>query len=295
MPRDKKKLNLRSLTAFIVAWAFIVAIITGTVLYVVPQGRVAYWVDWQLFALDKTQWGNIHIVFGVIFIAAGIWHLYYNWKPFKKYLADRVPGHIHVRKEVIISTTLAVMVVAGAIADVPPVSWVFDLNETVKATWVDSPDYEPPYGHAEESSLASLTRRTNIDLDMAVAELREKGVKFDSSRDSLKKIAILNDTNALSIFRMIKKFEVAPPQVDLVDLTPETVENMFEGTGVGRKALADICQSTGHDLEMAVGRLLTNGIEAQDGETLRQIGDRYDLAPIEILKTALVSQYKPMK
>ncbi len=293
MPRDNKKINQRSLTAFIVTWAFAVAIVTGTVLYVVPQGRIAYWVDWQLLALDKSQWGNIHIVFGAIFVASGIWHLTLNWKPFAKYLADRAAGHVHVRKEVVVSTVFSVLVIAGAIADVPPISWVFDLNETVKSAWVASPEYEPPYGHAEESSLASLARRTDIDLDMAVAELRGKGIKFDGPRDSLKKIATLNDTNALNIFMLIKKFEQTPPT--LVDFTAEAVEAQFEGTGVGRKVLSDICGLTGIDQEMVLKRLSKNGIEPHDGETMRQIGDRYELAPIEVLKTALVANYKPAK
>jgi len=42
-------------------------------------------------------------------------------------------------------------------------------------------------------------------------------------------------------------------------------------------------------------RTLTAFIVPQDGETMRQVADRYELAPIEVLKTALVSQYKPAK
>ncbi len=73
--RDKA-INVRALTAFIVTWAFAVAIVTGIVLYVVPQGRVAYWTDWHLISLAKDVWSNIHIVFGAIFIVSGVLHLY---------------------------------------------------------------------------------------------------------------------------------------------------------------------------------------------------------------------------
>ena len=36
----KNKQSARSLTAFLVTWAFVVLTVTGIVLYVVPQGRI---------------------------------------------------------------------------------------------------------------------------------------------------------------------------------------------------------------------------------------------------------------
>ena len=61
----KNKQSTRSLTAFLVTWSFLVLTITGLVLYIVPQGRIAYWVHWSLLGLEKEQWGwrkigNIH-------------------------------------------------------------------------------------------------------------------------------------------------------------------------------------------------------------------------------------------
>ena len=96
---SKNPFNFRSFTAFIVTWAFLVATVTGVVLYIVPQGRIANWVDWQLLGLLKEDWGNIHLVFGAIFIAGGALHLYFNWKPFTNYLAERISGHLHPKKE----------------------------------------------------------------------------------------------------------------------------------------------------------------------------------------------------
>ena len=85
----KNKQSTRSLTAFLVTWAFLILTVSGIVLYIVPQGRIAYWVHWSLLGLGKSDWANLHMVFGCLFIATGILHLYFNWKPFKKYLADR--------------------------------------------------------------------------------------------------------------------------------------------------------------------------------------------------------------
>ena len=51
----KNKQSLRSLIAFLVTWAFAVLTVTGIVLYIVPQGRIAYWTHWSLAGLDKEQ------------------------------------------------------------------------------------------------------------------------------------------------------------------------------------------------------------------------------------------------
>jgi len=85
----KNKQSTRSLIAFIVTWAFGILMITGLVLYVIPQGRVAFWTHWSLLGLSKEQWGDVHMMFGGVFIIAAIVHLYYNWKPFKKFFAER--------------------------------------------------------------------------------------------------------------------------------------------------------------------------------------------------------------
>ncbi|MBT3906313.1 MAG: DUF4405 domain-containing protein [Rhodospirillaceae bacterium] len=290
-----KALNWRSLTAFIVTWAFAVAMVTGTVLYVIPKGRVAFWTDWELIGLDKGAWGNIHIIFGAIFIVSGVIHLYFNWKPFKKYLAERAAGHIHVRREVVIASIGTILVMGAAIANVPPVSWVFDLNETVKQSWVTSPDLEPPYGHAEESSLRSLTKRTDIDLDKALFQLAADGFIVNGPRDSLLKIARRNDTTPLELYRRIKKFKVKPKILPAGAYTAEAVEQQFEGKGIGRKTLTEISSMVGVEQGTVLARLASVGIEAQPDEVLRKIADRYGVTPIQVLQTILVKGFKPTR
>ncbi|MDX1335263.1 MAG: DUF4405 domain-containing protein, partial [Gammaproteobacteria bacterium] len=92
----KNKQSSRSFTAFVVTWAFVILTITGIVLYIVPQGRVAFWTHWSLVGLGKEQWGDLHMIFGGVFIVAGVLHLWFNWKPFKKYFAERAKGHFEL-------------------------------------------------------------------------------------------------------------------------------------------------------------------------------------------------------
>lgn len=287
------KQGARSLTAFIVTWSFLALTVTGIVLYIVPQGRVAYWVDWSLLGLQKTDWANVHMMFGGVFIAMGILHLYFNWKPFKKYLAARVSGHLEVTRELVASVVISLLIIAGSIADVPPVSWVFDLNEAVKAAWVTSPEYEPPFGHAEEVSLKTLAKRTDLDLPAAVQSLRAENIKFKDASDSIQSIAAANDMNPMQVYALISNLKKPGAETVVGDaMTADKVEERFAGTGLGNKSLDDLCMSLNLELDLAQSRLTRAGVVAQPEERLRPIADRHNVSPIDILKVILIDSYR---
>jgi len=282
----------RPLIAFLVTGAFLVATVTGIILYVVPKGRIAFWIDWQLMGLDKEQWGNIHIIYGAIFIVTGIFHLYFNWKPFKSYLAQRTQGHLHLKKELITATILCVLVVVGAIAEAPPVSWVFDLNQKAKEIWLSDARDEPPFGHAEEVSLAAFTRRERIDLNSAVEKLEAAGFTIRDVRHSLKELARDNGTVPARLYAAIRELKERPAAKQS-DWSPELIETQFAGTGLGRKTLAHICAETGIEVDNALSRLSSVGIKAQENMTFKEIAQQHHLDPMDILKAVLVPGYQP--
>ncbi len=82
-------MSMRRVTSLTIFFAFVTMVVTGIVLYIVPQGRVAYWADWRLLGLSKTQWGEIHVAMGLLMLLAGVLHIVYNWKPITTYLKDR--------------------------------------------------------------------------------------------------------------------------------------------------------------------------------------------------------------
>ena len=61
-------MNIRRMTSLTAALSFIILFVTIVVLYIVPQGRVAYWADWRLWGMTKEQWGNIHLNIGLLFL-----------------------------------------------------------------------------------------------------------------------------------------------------------------------------------------------------------------------------------
>ena len=81
--------KLRRITSLTALLSAVFILLTSVVLYVVPQGRVAYWADWRLGGLTKTQWTNLHINLGVLFLLAVVLHVYLNWKPILSYLKTK--------------------------------------------------------------------------------------------------------------------------------------------------------------------------------------------------------------
>lgn len=288
---SSRRQSLRAFVAFLVIWSFLLLTVTGIVLYVVPQGRVAYWVEWTLAGLGKDDWADVHMIFGGLFIATGVIHLYYNWKPFKKYLAERAAGHLRVKRELVLSLAACIVLVAFSVLEWPPVSWVFDLNDDIKESWVIDPDYEPPFGHAEEVSLAGLALRQDIDLDAAVRALREQGLVLTGTQERIEDIARANELTPMEVYRIIKPLERprTPPSV----LSPEAVEAKYAGTGVGRKTLAQISEEVGVDPRLSRQRLAAATLPAEDGETLKDIADRGGINPIDVLKVILIEGWRP--
>lgn len=285
----KNKQSVRSFTAFLVTWSFIVLTVTGIVLYVVPQGRIAYWIHWSLGGLEKEQWGWVHMMFGGVFIITGVLHLYFNWKPFKKYLAGRVKGHLAIKQELITSVGLTLLLIVLSVYNLPPASWIIRLNEMVKSAWVSSPEWEPPFGHAEEVSLAGIARRMDLALQPALSELRAQGMQFESDRDSLDKVARLNDTTPMAVYRIMRRFaKPAPPSGK--PITADDIEATYAGTGLGRKNLAEICSKVGLDIDVALRRLNAANFPATAEDNARELADRHDVSPIDLLTIMMLPE-----
>jgi hypothetical protein len=288
----KKGFHNRGFITLLSFTSFLIMSITGIVLYFVPQGRIAYWVDWRFLALTKVDWGNIHIVSSILFAAAGMYHIYYNWTPLINYIYNKISHGVKLKKELAITAALSLFVVVGSIYLIPPVNYVIDFGEYLKGSWVVSAEYEPPFGHAEELSLKVFAKKMNINLDSAVTELKAKGVVVNDVKDSLGKISKMNNTNPMNLYMVIRKFEKKSEYARKASYTPESVEEQFANTGLGRKFLSQICENTGVDILSAKATLSKNNFEIKEDETLKEAANRYDLNPLDILKVIIVDNYR---
>lgn len=284
-------MNNKGLTSFFMTFGFILLLVTGLILYVVPAGRVANWVDWTLLGLTKTQWGNIHILAGFMMIIAGIFHIYFNWKPLKHYIYSRAKQKFNLKKEMVLSILVTVVMTVAAIGDYPPFSYVFDIGETASESWVIEEKYEAPLGHAELLSFNSFVSKLKIDKEKALAELEKNNVTVKDAKDSLETIAKANNISPMEIYQIIRKFEPAEEEVEVAALTIEKVEDMLEGKGVGRKNIAWLVEKYELDPAITLARLNNNKISATNDETFHDIADRYEVSPLDIIKVILVENH----
>jgi hypothetical protein len=288
----KKRWSNRALTSLLSLWGFMIMAGTGVVLYIVPQGRIAYWVEWTFLGLNKEQWGAIHILSMFLFLGAIGFHIYFNWKPLIGYLKSRATQRFGARRELIASLLVAVVFVASGILPVKPLGYLLDLEELIKESWVASPADEPPFGHAELLRLDIFCKKTHIPVAPALSALEAAGFSGVTPDRTLVDLARENDTSPRDIYLAIQHLEappeIAPPPAN-TGMTLEYVEETFGGTGVGRKTIAEVASQLGLDPEEPMERLTRKGLAFDADQSIKQIADRNDLAaPIEVLKAMLV-------
>ncbi|MDI6726944.1 MAG: DUF4405 domain-containing protein [Smithellaceae bacterium] len=319
---EKIKFQVRGFTSMLTAFSFAVMGISGILLFIVPQGRIAEWTDWRMLGLTKTDWGNMHITTSLLFLIAGILHTWYNWEALVKYFSHRKEKGFALKKETVLSLVVALFFIVGAIYKVPPLNSVLALNGYIKNKWIINKDYEPPIGHGELLTMRSFTKKLNIDLNLATEELNKNGITFKET-ESLALIAKNHGTSPVQIYKLVKQFERAaevapivagqdlkvqsvpaappltgktqpPPQASSARptkvYTEELVDEQFEGRGIGKKTLAAICEENGLDLAVARKKLAARQIVMKDSETLKEAAERFTTAPIEILKIFMVGE-----
>ena len=259
---------MRKITSLSLGLSFLIMSYTGIMLFLVPHGRVAYWSDWHLFGLSKTQYGELHTTSMVMFLFFTMLHIYYNWKPLVSYMKDKTKKISFTKKEFLVAFLLNTLFVVGTLTLTPPFKTFLDFGEGIKDNWTE--EYgEPPYGHAEETKLNVLCKKLHIDLEDAKNKLRHRGITFKED-ETLKSIAKQNSTSPSAIFKLI--------EVKVIDDNAQEVP-----TSLGRKSLNDLVKMRKIDLNQALKILHNRGLRDIDTESkLKHLADELELEPLEL-------------
>jgi hypothetical protein len=265
-------MNVRRITSLTAVLSFIVLFITIVVLYIVPQGRVAYWADWRLWGLTKEQWGNIHINIGLLFLLSIFLHIYYNWKALLNYLKNKARQLTVLRPEFNAALALTAIFALGTYFELAPFSWVLEYNAHLKDRAAVKYG-EPPYGHAELSSLTAFAAKAGLDLAGGLQRLKQADIVFDNENQSLKDIARMND--------------ISPQQVFLA-MRPAGNHNTGQGLpptpppGTGNKTLADFSREYSLDIQQILKGFSDNKVSAGADKTIKQIARQNEMAPTDV-------------
>ena len=227
-------------------WSMIMMTYTGTILYISPHGRVAYWTNWELFGWSKDQFAEVHTTFMVLFIAATLLHVYYNWKPLTSYMKNQAKAFVFFTKEMLAAVAVVLLFLFGTLYTVVPFSTFLDFGEEMKESWV-AKSQEPPYGHAEESTLKDFSQKTGYDLEELLSVLSEHSIEA-SQTDTLENIAMDQGKTPGEIFSLIT--------ASLGSKTPKV-------TGLGRKSVEQVAKALDMEIEAFIEVLKKMGIEAK--------------------------------
>ena len=249
------KFHPRSLVAFLMAAGFVVAAVTGTVLYVVPKGNIANWTGWTLGGLTKEAWGDVHIVTGAVFLTAGVLHVYFNWKPLKAYIYSRAVRGLNRGRELAVALVLIAFVVVGAVAGWPPLSYVLEFNEWARtnlwATAGSTSDKAPAPISGHDRALDRVAEGIDTALATAAAKVGDR----------------------------------TRPPAPAETHTPASETHTYAGrgrgggSGFGRMTLGDLAARYGLDYDEVSAKLAAAGIPFAEGERLRDIAARAGITP----------------
>lgn len=266
-------MNLRRISSLTAALTFICTIFTSVVLFIGPQGRVAYWADWRLWGLTKEQWSDLHITLGTLFLLALLLHMYYNWTPLLSYLKDKVRNLRVFTPSFAAALLLCLGTLMGTLAGLPPFSSLLTLADWFKgdAALIYG---EPPYGHAELSSLRTFAKKVDLELGPALARLAAAGVKFGSPEETMQQIASANRMSPQKVYQTMLPSGGGKPK-DLPASPP---------AGTGNRTLTDLCAEFGLNLQDTLRSLEARGIKAEAGKTLKEIATENNIGPLDLFE-----------
>lgn len=265
------KFNYKIFTSYLLTTAFIMLVVSGLVLYVSPAGRIANWTNWSIVGLSKVEWTNLHLTFMVIFLVAGIFHLFYfNWKQFWSYLKAKGQSGMRFKREFTVALALFAIVLVGTQAKLPPVISVADLGEYLSESWEDN-EKAGPVAHAELLTLAQYAGVIQEPLEKVLETLKKNGYEASGEKQTVGALA--------------SKYGVAPSTLDALFKQGDTYASGVAptGAGYGKMELTKLVVELGMTVDEAKKKLGAAGIaEVKDSDTLKDIATRKGMTPIEV-------------
>ena len=127
---------------------------------------------------------------------------------------------------------------------------------------------EPPYGHAELSSLQTFSNKMELDLSQSIERLNNSGISFENSGQTLKEMASLNYVSPNDIYlaispldERIKTFPKQPP------------------AGLGMRPLIELCQEYSVSIKSVLSILADNGISAKETMSIKEVANLAGIDP----------------
>jgi hypothetical protein len=268
-------MNLRKTTSLTTLLSFILLLITSVVLYVTPQGKVAYWANWKMMGIGKETWGALHTNIGILFVVAGVVHTVLNWKAIVTYMKKAQKLRVFT-PDFSLALVITLAVTFLTLFELPPLSAIQHHNALLKFEAAQKYG-DPPYGHAESSTLKEFCSRTGLSMEESIQKLEEAGLKAVSATATL---AEISEANGI------------PPQAVYNLMAPaggKTSEHGSKGGGMGfgKKTLEAVCTENDLDPQQILQKLREQGIDAARDQSIRDLADKAGMNPSQLREMIL--------
>lgn len=281
-------MTIRKITSMTMLVSFVVLILNSLVLYVVPEGRVAYWADWSFLGLSKSDWGQQHTTVGFLFLAAGLLHAFYNWSAMVAYMKNKARQVKVFTGSFNIALALTVVFVIGTYYQIPPMSTIITISDSFK-DGAEEKYGNPPYGHAELSSLKMLAKKEGINLEDGIALLKEAGIEVQGEKDIVKNIAKRNNKSPQQIWEVFNK---ANKPAEKNEKSPTTKLNAattnfpdHPQAGWGKKTIYDVCEMYNLDESKLLAALKLKGLNVTPEQQVKEIAEANSIDPMAFFET----------
>ena len=261
---------LRKVTSLTALLSFLVTLLTSVVLYIVPEGRVAYWADWHFLFLTKTDWADVHTTVGTLFLLALILHIWLNWKLLLAYMKNRARELVVTTVPMLVAFVLTFLVFAGTLIGLPPMSTLLEYGAQIKEQATETYG-NPPYGHAETSPLKKFCGFLGMDPAKALEALHQAG--YDPAINEQTTIADIARSKGVSpqqVYDVIRSGQGADPFKMMPVQPPE---------GTGKLSVSSVSKSYGLDEAEVLSRLKAAGIEATPESTFKDLAAAHGGSP----------------
>jgi len=278
----KKRFHYRSLVSFLLFFSIVLLLITGTIIFISPPGRVAHWQHWTLLGFDKDQWQAQHTMFSYLFVIISGFHIFsLNWRNFWSYVKLKSNVGFRKKKEFFVATVLILLVFFGTSFEMPPFSSFSDLGETLKNSWEEEQN-QAPMPHTEDFTLNEVsTKYLDIDVEEVVKKLEANGIMLSDESQTLKDIAVENGISPARIYSIL--VPGSPQRSGRGEFgRGGSGRGNSGGGGYGRMTIEDIAADLNVDTDEIIRILKQNNIEAKPKQTIRDIAEENDLHPSEI-------------
>lgn len=273
MANEKKGFKLRSFTSFSLVISTVIMSWSGFILYVAPPGRVANWGTWQLMLFTKAEWQALHTIFSYIFFILAVIHLFFvNWKTFLTYFKSKIKAGLNRKWELFASIAVSGIIFIGTLRSWTPFGPVMSFGEKVKESW-EGDFIEPPVLHMEIYTLEQVSELLDsVPPAELITTLKDNNYIVNDPANTLKEIADENNTTPSVIYDLLaKKYSSTTEQSS--GEVPQ---------GVGKYTIKMVSESSGKNISSMIKILNSNGIEANEGTSLKSISDQMGVTPKEI-------------